>query len=124
MICTPRISQVAGIAALSSDQVHLTEFEEILGRRRTLICQPLDNVPHVFQYRKPEGAYYVFPRIVSEHKTSYEFSMQLLNEAKVTVTPGSAFGPSGEHHLRMAYCVSEDTINQAFDRIEYYFGTP
>lgn len=42
--------------------------------------------------------------------------------ASVAVTPGSAFGPSGENHVRMAYCVDEDTINLAFDRIEAYFA--
>ena len=47
--------------------------------------------------------------------------ISLLNGAKVAVTPGSAFGPSGEHHVRMTYCVDEDTINLAFDRIEDYF---
>jgi aspartate/methionine/tyrosine aminotransferase len=41
----------------------------------------------------------------------------------VCVTPGAAFGPSGEHHVRMAFCVSEDVINKAFDRMETYFGT-
>ena len=122
MICAPRISQAAGIAALSSPPVHLREFEAILAKRRELICRRLDAVPHVFDYIKPEGAYYVFPRIVCDHQDAYEFSLRLLNEAKVTVTPGSAFGPSGEHHVRMAYCVSEETINLAFDRIEAYFG--
>ncbi len=47
-----------------------------------------------------------------------------LKEAKVTVTPGSPFGPTGEHHVRMAFCVSQDVINTAFDRIETYFGEP
>ena len=122
MICAPRISQAAGIAALSSPPVHLKEFEAILAKRRELICRRLDAVPQVFEYIKPEGAYYVFPKIVAGHRDSYEFSLRLLNEAKVTVTPGSAFGPSGEHHVRMAYCVSEETINLAFDRIEAYFG--
>jgi aspartate/methionine/tyrosine aminotransferase len=42
----------------------------------------------------------------------------LLEEARVTVTPGSAFGPTGENHVRMAYCVEEATIETAFDRIE------
>ncbi len=122
MICTPRISQVAGIAALNGNHEHLVTFEEILAKRRTLICQRLDAVAHVFEYIKPEGAYYVFPKIVADHRNSYDFSLQLLNSAKVTVTPGSAFGPSGEGHVRMAYCVSEDIINLAFDRIEKYFG--
>lgn len=118
IICTPRISQVAGIAALSGNQAHLAEFEDILARRRELICQRLDAVPHVFDYVKPEGAYYVFPRIVAEHMDSLDFAIRLLDEAKVTVTPGGAFGPTGEHHVRMAYCVEDDVINTAFDRIE------
>jgi aspartate/methionine/tyrosine aminotransferase len=118
IICTPRISQVAGIAALSQEPVHLKEFEDILAKRRQLICERLDAVPHVFDYVKPEGAYYVFPRIVADHDNSFEFAIRLLEEARVTVTPGSAFGPTGENHVRMAYCVEEATIETAFDRIE------
>lgn len=121
MICAPRISQLAGIVALSQPSDHKQEFEAILAGRRELICQRLDSVPHVFANQKPEGAYYVFPKIVAAHTNSREFSLDLLNNARVTVTPGSAFGPSGEHHVRMAYCVDEDTINLAFDRIEKYF---
>lgn len=122
IICAPRISQVAGLAALTQKPVHLEEFEQILARRRTLICERLNRVEHVFQYTKPEGAYYIFPRIVTDHPDSVEFSIRLLETAKVAVTPGSAFGPSGEHHVRMAYCVSEDTIEKAFDRIEKHFS--
>ncbi len=122
MICTPRISQIAGIAALKGEPKHLKTFEQTLARRRGLIQQRLDRVSHVFEYSPPEGAYYLFPKIRVPHENAYEFSLNLLKEAKVTVTPGSAFGPSGEHHVRMAYCVEEDTINKAFDRIEKYFG--
>jgi aspartate/methionine/tyrosine aminotransferase len=122
IICTPRISQVAGLAALTGDQAHLRDFEEILGRRRSLICERLDAVSHVFDYVKPEGAYYVFPRIVVDHSDSRDFAIRLLAEARVVVTPGRAFGPSGEHHVRMAYCISEETIETAFERIEAHFG--
>ncbi len=121
IICTPRISQVAGLAALTGEPTHLAAFEEILARRRQLICDRLDRVPHVFQYHKPEGAYYVFPRIVVRHEDSVAFSIGLLEAAGVAVTPGRAFGPGGEHHVRMAYCVSEETIETAFDRIERHF---
>ncbi len=122
MICAPRISQVAALAALTEEPVHLAEFEDVLGRRRALICERLDRVPHVFQYVKPEGAYYVFPRIVTEHRNAFDFSIGLLEQARVTVTPGNAFGPAGEHHVRMAYCVDDAIIEQAFDRIEAHFG--
>ena len=122
MICTPRISQIAGIAALSGDSQHLTEFEATFARRRDLICQRLDALPHIFDYVKPEGAYYVFPRILTEHTNARDFCLALLQHVKLALVPGSAFGPSGEHHVRMTYCVSEDTINRAFDRLESHYG--
>jgi len=122
MICAPRISQLAGIVALSHSPEHKQEFSRILATRRELICQRLDAISHVFSYAKPEGAYYVFPRILTTHINSRQFAIDLLNDTGVAVTPGSAFGPSGEHHVRMAYCVDEDTINMAFDRMERYFN--
>jgi aspartate/methionine/tyrosine aminotransferase len=122
MICAPRISQLAGIVALSQPSTHKQEFASIMGRRRELITQRLARVPHVFTSHVPEGAYYVFPKIQLPHNTSREFAIDLLNRAGVAVTPGSAFGPSGEHHVRMAYCVDDDTINLAFDRIEKYYS--
>jgi len=122
LICTPRISQVAGLVALSGDQQHLGDFELQMSTRRSLICDRLDGLSHIFEYIKPEGAYYLFPRIRVEHKNAYSFCLQMLDQVKVTLTPGNAFGPSGEHHVRMAYCVSEQTINLAFDRMEQHFG--
>lgn len=123
MICTPRISQMAALAALTTVPEHLAEFRAVLSRRRDLIFERLDRVPHVFEYVRPEGAYYVFPRIVAQHETDTQFAHDLLKNAHTTVTPGSAFGPSGAGHVRMAYCVSDDVINLAFDRIEAEFGT-
>ncbi len=122
MICAPRISQVAGLAALGGEQEHLRDFESALGKRRKLICERLDALSHVFQYVTPEGAYYVFPRIVAAHRDSSEFAIRLLEEAKVVVTPGSAFGAAGAHHVRMAFCVSEQVIETAFDRMDAHFG--
>ncbi|MDH5710223.1 MAG: pyridoxal phosphate-dependent aminotransferase [Gammaproteobacteria bacterium] len=122
MICAPRISQVAGIIALSQPSGHIREFEGMLLKRRELICQRLDNLPQHFAYQRPEGAYYVFPKVITGNSNARDFAIDLLNQAKVAVTPGSAFGPAGEYHVRMAYCVDEDMINLAFDRIEQYFG--
>ena len=123
IICAPRISQLAALTALTEESVDVREFEQILARRRNVICGRLDRVPHVFSYVKPEGAYYVFPRIVAEHEDSFEFCLRLLDAARVTLTPGSAFGPAGAHHVRMAFCVPEETIEQAFDRMERYYGS-
>jgi aspartate/methionine/tyrosine aminotransferase len=121
MICAPRISQVAGLAALGGPAEHVETFRSVLTGRRKLICERLDRVPHVFEYVKPDGAYYVFPKIVTPHEDSREFSLRLLDEAGVAVTPGSAFGPHGRHHVRLAYCVDDAEIDEAFDRIERAF---
>ena len=121
LICAPRPSQVAALAALGGSDAHVFEFANELDRRRSLICERLERVPHVFSYVPPEGAYYVFPKLVAKHVDSLCFSLDLLGQARVCVTPGSAFGPSGEGHVRMAFCVPEDEINKAFDRIERYF---
>ncbi|HVY67225.1 MAG TPA: pyridoxal phosphate-dependent aminotransferase [Gammaproteobacteria bacterium] len=121
VLCAPRVSQVAGLAALTGPRGHLREFELALARRRDLICARLDRLPRVFEYSRPEGAYYVFPRIVAPHASSTEFADRLLRDVKVGVTPGSAFGAAGEHHVRMAFCVEEREIDLAFDRIEAAF---
>ena len=122
MICTPRISQVAARAALQGHSSHLVEFERTLDRRRYLICDRLNRLDHVFQYVRPRGAYYVFPRVIAASDDDVSFAHRLLDEAHVAVTPGSAFGPAGQHHVRMAFCVEDDVINKAFDRMEAYFG--
>jgi aminotransferase len=62
----------------------------------------------------------VFPKLLGRQRDSWAFSINLLEQAGVAVTPGLAFGPAGEGHVRMAYCVGEDVINGAFDRIEDY----
>ena len=121
MICTPRVSQIAACAALEGPQGHLREFERVLAGRRSLICDRLDRLSHVFSYVRPQGAYYVFPKILEECD-DVAFSHRLLDEALVTVTPGSAFGPSGVNHVRMAYCVDDNVIEASFDRLEKYFG--
>ncbi len=81
MICAPRISQLAGIVALSQPSDHKQVFETILNNHRELICPRLDNIPHVFANQKPEGAYYVFPKIMVDHTNSKEFVVDLLNNA-------------------------------------------
>ena len=118
LICAPRISQVAAMAALESPSLPPSEFRAVLDARRKLIMERIRRVPDLFACIPPQGAYYVFPKITGPLNDSRRFSIELLKEAGVAVTPGVAFGPSGEGHVRMAYCVDEQTINGAFDRID------
>jgi aminotransferase len=66
---------------------------------------------------EPLGAFYVFPDISKTNLTSEEFAEALLNEEKVAVVPGTAFGPSGEGHIRCSYAYSTEQLQEALKRI-------
>ena len=86
------------------------------------MCDRLDDLSSVFEYQKPRGSYLMFPKILlKEGNDSTVFCIKLLKEARVSTTPGVAFGPTGEGHLRLSFCVSKEMINKAFDRMEMYF---
>ena len=122
-ICAPVVSQYAALAALKGPQDCITEFREHYLEVRDLMCERLDALDSVFEYQKPDGAYLMFPKIlVEEGKDSLSFCTKLLKEAKVSTTPGVAFGPTGERHLRLSFCVPNDEVEKAFDRMEAYFG--
>ena len=121
-ICAPVVSQYAAIAALKGSQDCIAQFSEHYRSARDLMCQRLDNLPHIFEYQKPNSAYLMFPKImIKDGGDSMTFCKSLLYKARVSATPGIAFGPNGESHLRLSFCVPEDTINKAFDRIEKHF---
>ncbi|MGM0509801.1 MAG: pyridoxal phosphate-dependent aminotransferase [Thermoplasmatota archaeon] len=121
-ICAPVVSQYAALAALQGSQNCITEYREHYLSGRDLMCERLDRLDDVFDYQKPKGSYLMFPRIkLDEGKDSTRFCKKLLREAKVSTTPGIAFGPTGESHMRLSFCVSEDMINEAFNRMENYF---
>ena len=122
-ICAPVVSQYAAIAALQGSQDCISEFRQHYFIARNLMCERLDQLPEVFDYVKPGGSYLMFPRIkLAEGRDSLAFCKQLLRDIQVSTTPGVAFGPMGESHLRLSFCVPEETINLAFDRMEKYFG--
>ena len=90
---------------------------------RDLMCRRLDEMSSVFAYQRPRGSYLMFPRILlKEGNDSTTFCKRLLKEGRVSTTPGIAFGPTGEAHLRLSFCVSKEEINKAFDRMEAFLG--
>ena len=121
-ICAPVVSQYAALAALKGPQDCIENFRSHYQNMRNLMCQRLDKLDSVFEYQKPDGSYLMFPRILlDDGNDSAAFCKKMLREARVSTTPGIAFGPTGEGHLRLSFCVSEDEINKAFDRMEEYF---
>ena len=63
---------------------------------------------------EPEGAFYIFPSIKKFGMTSEEFATKLLNEEKVAIVPGSAFGACGEGYLRVSYAYSIEELKRSF----------
>ena len=121
-ICAPVVSQYAALAALEGPQDCISEFRAHYLAARNLMCERLDNLDSVFAYTRPAGSYLMFPKILLEEGgDSMAFCKNLLKNGKVSTTPGIAFGPTGESHLRLSFCVPLDEINKAFDRIEALF---
>jgi aspartate/methionine/tyrosine aminotransferase len=88
------------------------EFQQ----RCNLIVDRLNAMPGV-QCHRPKGAIYVFPKVDVPGMTSEEVALELLKDG-VLCSPGSAFGPSGEGHLRFAYTISQEDIARGMDKVE------
>ena len=86
-------------------------------QRCDLIVERLNAMPGV-KCHKPKGAIYVFPKIEVEGMNSEELALELLKDG-VLCSPGSAFGPSGEGHLRFAYTISKEEISRGMDKVEF-----
>jgi hypothetical protein len=123
--CAPVVSQYAALAALEVGEAAIAEFRSAFRRRRDRTIARLDDLPHVFDYQKPNASYFVFPRIkdtVPHARDSRRLAAELLERAKVAVVPGVAFGPTGEAHLRLCYARAEADIDLAFDRMVDFFA--
>lgn len=120
VVTAPTVSQYAALAALEGDQKIVESFVKEFSKRRDLMCKRLDRLSGLFSYHKPEGAYYMFPKI-EILVDDYELCLEILEKARVVVVPGSAFGSSGLGHLRLCFAMSEDSINTAFDRLEKWW---
>ena len=120
-ICAPVVSQYAALAALKGPQECVARFREHYLSARNVMCERLDHLSSIFAYEKPNGSYLMFPKILLEEgKDSTAFCKRLLKEGGVSTTPGIAFGPTGQGHLRMSFCVPEEEINKAFDKMDVY----
>lgn len=86
--------------------------------RRDYIYSRLSEIPGV-DVVKPEGAFYIFPRLGGDDVATSE---EILSKARVVVVPGSSFGTCGRGHLRLCYAASKEVIAQAMDRLEDYFS--
>ncbi|MEC9173990.1 MAG: pyridoxal phosphate-dependent aminotransferase, partial [Candidatus Thermoplasmatota archaeon] len=114
--CSNDAMQYAVLTAFDEASTYPEEMAKEFQARRDLICSRLNSMPGV-SCHIPKGAFYVFPKVEVPGMNSQELAIELL-KGGVLSSPGSAFGESGEGHLRFAYTVSREDISRGMDKVE------
>ena len=118
IMCAPTTSQYAAVEALRNCEDEVEEMRRAYNQRRRFLMSEFKRMG--LDCFEPYGAFYVFPSIQKFGMTSDEFAMRLLEEEKVAVVPGSAFGDCGEGFLRISYAYSLEDLKVALDRLERF----
>ncbi|MDO4484331.1 MAG: aminotransferase class I/II-fold pyridoxal phosphate-dependent enzyme [Clostridia bacterium] len=119
IMCASRQGQVAAYEALKAGRENgyedVLHMKESYDRRRRLMVSGFRSMG--LDCFEPLGAFYVFPSIKSTGLTSEEFCERLLKEKKIACVPGTAFGESGQGHIRCSYATAIDKLNIALERM-------
>lgn len=107
--------QAAAVEALTGNQAVVAETRAAYEHRRDVLCDGL--IETGWHMEKPAGTMFVWAPIPSSYQDSESFVADLLDKTGVLVTPGSAFGPSGEGYVRMALVQSEDTMEKIVEAV-------
>ncbi len=118
IMSSPTISQYAGIEAIKHCDEEIAKMVKEYDARRRLIVKEFNRMG--LTCFEPKGAFYVFPCIKSTGLSSEEFCARLVEEYKVAIVPGNAFGTSGEGYVRVSYAYSINHILEALKRIEAF----
>lgn len=118
IMCAPTTSQYAAVSAMRDGDEDVAMMREAYDQRRRFLLHRFREMG--LECFEPFGAFYMFPSIREFGMTSEEFAARLLQEEKVAVVPGTAFGDCGEGFLRISYAYSLDDLKVALDRIETF----
>ena len=117
LVCAPVPSQYLALILLEEGRLVITDFMEKLKKRKNFIMRRFADVP-CFNPFEPKGTFYVFTRVNGVTDT-LNYTLELLEKLHVLMIPGSAFGSSGEGHLRISFGnISIQDISEGFDRLE------
>jgi aminotransferase len=115
IMSAPTTAQDAALEALGTAEPDVERMLAEYDRRRRLLVDGLNRLG--LTTFEPRGAFYAFPRIASTGLDSETFAQRLLEEERVAVVPGGAFGPSGEGHVRACYATAYEQLEEALIRI-------
>lgn len=120
MLCAPTMAQVAALEALQRGEHEMLQMRHEYNLRRRMFVSGLNRIG--LDCFEPRGAFYAFPSVKAWGLSSEAFAERLLQEQKVAVVPGNAFGESGEGFLRCSYATSREELIEALDRIETFLS--
>lgn len=115
IMCAPTVSQYAALAALEEGEPYVQEMRAEYDRRRRLIVGGLNEIG--LTCVEPQGAFYAFPFIAVTGMDENTFAERLLQEERVAVVPGSAFGEAGKGYVRCSYATAYEKIEEALERM-------
>lgn len=118
IMCAPTTSQYAAVDALKHGEHDVEKMTEAYNQRRRYLLHNFKEMG--LDCFEPYGAFYVFPNIKRFGMTSEEFATRLLEEEKVAVVPGTAFGDCGEGFLRISYAYSLESLKVALARVRNF----
>ena len=118
IMCAPTTSQYAAVEALKNGDEDVAEMRTAYNQRRRYLVHAFREMG--LECFEPYGAFYIFPCIREFGMTSEEFAMRFLEEEKVAVVPGTAFGDCGEGYLRISYAYSLEDLKTAVGRLERF----
>ncbi|MDO4326747.1 MAG: aminotransferase class I/II-fold pyridoxal phosphate-dependent enzyme [bacterium] len=118
IMCAPTTSQYAAVAALKNGDEAVAQMREAYNQRRRFVLNCFKEMD--MDCFEPYGAFYTFPSIKRFGMTSDEFALRLLEEEKVAVVPGTAFGDCGEGFLRISYAYSLEELKEALGRMRRF----
>lgn len=108
--------QLAGIAALSPDaDAEVASMNELYRMRRDLVCEAL--VEAGVHVKPPKGTIYVWAPVPEGFESSVAYCEHVLERAAVVISPGSAYGPSGEGWFRISLTTPDDRLQEAVRRL-------
>ncbi|HPC61715.1 MAG TPA: aminotransferase class I/II-fold pyridoxal phosphate-dependent enzyme [Verrucomicrobiota bacterium] len=120
MLCASSLSQKAALEALTRPEQDVAEMVEEYRRRRNFLVASFADMG--LDCHRPLGAFYAFPSVARFGLTARDFALRFLQEEKVAVVPGTAFGDCGEGFVRCAYATSMDNIKEAMVRLKRFIG--
>ena len=118
IMCAPTISQYAAIEALKNGDESVEEMRKSYNQRRRFLIHRFKEIG--LECFEPFGAFYVFPCIKEFGMTSEDFATRLLQEEKVALVPGTAFGECGEGFVRISHAYSIENLKKALEKIEKF----